>query len=227
MNQFYLQLLCMFALLVGLVWAHRGELLREWCWAIGALQYNPGGLVVPAGYYVPTVPYMSPAARRNSAIWVFLSGTAASYNGQGFTLRRQNADGSYTSIQFEYYNTGGGPSLPIIGIDVTGNTTSNQMAADTALALADQGFIAAVTPYAADTIRVTQPSAGDAGDVGFFGDFDGAALISIGPSAGEVSGAFSIYGNTVFFGGIEIAVPLRVGPLLAAGPVRPAIFDGG
>lgn len=225
MNQFLLQLLCLFALFVGLVWAYRRELYSEWCWAIAGFQYNPGGLVVPAGYHVPTAVYGAPAARRTSGVWRFVSGTAASYNTKGFTLRQQNADGSYTSIGFEYYNTGGGPSLPTIGIDVTGQTTASQIRTITAAVLGSQGFL--VTIIGSADLRLTQPNPGDAGNVGFFGDFDGQNLFDIGPDLPQGNDVFSVYGNTVFFGGVEIAVPLRVGPVLAMGPVAAPIFDGG
>jgi hypothetical protein len=197
---------------------------EQFVWAIGGLQYNPGGLTVPLGYHVPTIPYGTPAASANAGIWRFVSGTAASFNAKGFTLRQQNKDGSYTSIDFEYYNTGGGPSPPTVGIDVTGMTTSAQIATITETVLEAQGFLVTRTNNA---LRVQQPNPGDAGDVGFFGDFDGANLLVIGNLLATGDDVFSVYGNTVFFGGFEIAVPLRVGPLLAMGPVAPAIFDGG
>jgi hypothetical protein len=194
-----------------------GKLLGEFAFAIGGLNYNPGGLVVPVGYHVPTTPYLPPAASQTSGVWRFISGTAASYNGLNMTLLRQNADGSATSIQFQYYNTGGGPALPIIGIDVTGMTTAAQIRGITATQLAAQGFL--VTLLTGANMRVTQPVAGDAGDVGYLGDFSGLGLFVIGPDIPRGDDVFALYGQTIFFGGYELSVPLRIGRIYGMAPV--------
>lgn len=193
------------------------KVLGETAYAISGLNYNPGGLVVPAGYRVPTAPYMPPAARQTSGVWRFISGNAASYHNKSMTLRRQNADGSFTSIQFTYYNTGGGPSLPIIGINVTGMTTAAQVRGITATQLASQGFL--VTLLTGANMRVSQPVAGDAADIGFLGDFDNQALFVIGPDIPQGDDIFAMYGQTIFFGGYELSVPLRIGRIYGAAPV--------
>lgn len=189
----------------------------EFAFALGGLNYNPGGLVVPAGYHVPTTPYLPPAASQTTGVWRFISGTAASYNTKQMTLRRQNADGSYTAIVFEFYNTGGGPSLPIIGINVTGMTTAAQVRGIVATTLAAQGFL--VTLLTGANMRVTQPVAGDAADIGFLGDFHSSGLFVIGPDIPRGDDLFSIYGQTIFFGGYELSVPLRIGRIYGMAPV--------
>lgn len=193
------------------------RLLDECAFALGGLNYNPGGLVVPAGYHVPTTPYLPPAASQTSGVWRFISGTAASYNTKQMTLRRQNADGSYAAITFEYYNTGGGPSLPIIGINVTGMTTAAQVRGITATQLAAQGFL--VTLLTGANMRVSQPVAGDAADIGFLGDFHSSGLFVIGPDIPRGDDVFSLYGQTIFFGGYELSVPLRIGRIYGVAPV--------
>jgi len=215
MNHLFV-LMCSLMLFAALCWAHRDELGREWCFAIGGLNYNPGGIVVPAGYHVPTTPYMSPAGNQTSGVWRFISGTAASYNGKQFTLRQMNADGSYTSITFEYY-TGAPPALPIVGINVAGMTTAAELRDVTGEILFQHGFI--VTELGAANMRVTQPNPGDAADVGFLGDFDEAGLFVIGPDIPRGDDLFFLYGQTIFFGGFELSVPLRIGRIYGMAPV--------
>jgi len=225
-----LQLLMMFATFLTLCFFYRRELRREleFCFALGQLQYNPGGLTVPLGYHVPAMPYLPPAGRAGTSFWQFDSNSPTAYNTLPFTLRRNNADGSFTAIQFEYYRAPtAAPSLPIIGINLTGYTTNIQIRNATAVALELQGFD--VVAGASANMAVRQPFGGDQGDIGFFGDFNGLGLLTIGPSwnLADQSDSFALYGNTVFFGGNELAVPLRIGLNYGMAPVAPPIFDGG
>lgn len=214
-----LQLL-LFALLgLGLCWAFKRELGRELVWSIGGVGYYPGGLVVPAGYHKPTTPYLPRAANQPRGIWQVQGTTVATYDGLTFTLRRNNQDGTYTSVQFEcYVNPTPAPSLPIIGIDLTGLTTATQIAAAFAAALATAGFsVLHFSPN--DYFSVTQPAPGAQGNLGFLSDFDGGNLINIGATDGQATDVFAIYGQTVFFGAYELSLPIRVGKIYGAAPV--------
>jgi hypothetical protein len=194
--------------------------------SLGSLNYNPGGLVVPVGYHVPVTPYLPPAANVSASWWTFLSGVSASYNGLNINLRRNEADGSFTSLQFQYYNTGGGPALPIIGINVTGLAAAIDIRNATRAALVTAGF---VVPNGTPTtsMRVQQPFPGTQGAVGFVGDFNGLGLI-----AWTVNGyqapidPLSIYGNTLFFG-FEVSAPAIIGRTRGMLPVAAGIFNGG
>ena len=224
------QLLMMLATLLVLCFTYRRELRRELegCYAIGTLDYFPGGLVVPAGYSVPTMPYLPPAGRVGAGVWQFDSPTVADYDANTFTLRRNNADGSFTAIEFEYYvSPTPAPSLPIIGINLTGMTTNIQIRNATAFALELQGFD--VTSGSAANMTVRQPFAGSQGDIGFLSDFNGGGVFTIGPSAdlADQSDAFSPYGNTIFFGANELAVPVRLGLTYGMAPVQTPVFNGG
>ncbi len=215
-------LLCLLMLIV-LVHTYRRELLGEYHFALGALNYNPGGLVVPRGYWVPGMPsnsgaiYPAPVASITRGFWQINLATVATYNTKTFTLRQQLADGGFTAIEFEFYvSPTPAPSLPIIGIDLTGLTTTSQVASAIGTALAVQGFrVSASGPQ----LIVTQPFPGSAGDLGFFVDFAAINAINIGPDFGQLSHAFQSSGNTVFFGGVELSVPIRAGLIYGMAPV--------
>ncbi|HXK20818.1 MAG TPA: hypothetical protein VNG33_23565 [Polyangiaceae bacterium] len=221
-----LSLLVALVTLCVLAFTYRREIFQEYVFTLGTLQYNPGGLVVPNGYWVPGMPsnsgavYPPPAGRVSSAAWIIADPTIGDYNTKTFTLRRQNADGGFTAIEFEFYRAPtAAPSLPIIGIDLTGFTTVNQIAAEIMLVLRTQGFV--VQSNGANHLTVSQPFAGDAGDLGFFVDFNGLNAINIGPDFGSTGHVFASSGNTAFFGGGELSVPIRIGMIYGVAPVAP------
>ncbi len=222
MNSF-LMLCVLLMMAAALLWRFKEEIGRELVFSIGQLQYNPGGVTVPAGYRLYNAPYLPTAAQVSQSYWLFLSGVAASYNTKLINLRRNEADGSYTSVAFQYYNTGGGPSLPIIGINVTGMTTALQIRNATAAALRVGGFLAPAG--STGSLLVSQPFPGTQGDTGFMGDFDGAGLIAVGPSYAQPLAALSIYGNTIFWGS-ELSVPALIGPIRGMVPVASQPFTG-
>lgn len=218
LHQFLVALVALL-LACSVAWQFKDE-LRAQVWALGSLPYNPGGLRVPLGYNLPTCPYSSgPAASLPAAYWQILLGTASSYNGQYFTLRRNEQDGTYTEISFKWYVTTP-PISPFVGINVTGLTTTLQIRNATAAVLRAQGFNV-VTPNNNNLMLVQQPFPGNQGDVGFFATDD--ALVSIGPQIGYWISppSYAGYGQTVFFGGFETTAPLRIGRIHGMGPVTP------
>lgn len=218
MNQILVMVLaCLLAF--GFLWQFKDEFRLE-VWALGTLPYNPGGLRVPLGYSLPRCPYSAgPGGNLPSAYWQFLTGTAASWDGQYFSLQRNESDGSFTAVSFKWYITTP-PTPPFVGIDVTGLTTVLQIRDATAAALRAQGFLVQ-TPSNNDLLRIEQPFPGNQGDIGNFTTLD--SLLLIGPEIGHwiTPPLYAGYGQTVFFGGFETTAPLRIGRIYGMGPVTP------
>lgn len=190
--------------------------------SLGALNYNPGGLVVPSGYHVPTIPYGPPAGSRATAEIVVISPTVANFNTKQFILRRNEADGSFTAVTFGFYVAPtAAPSLPIIGINLTGLTTQPQIATAIATALRTAGFNAPAPT--SPNIFLTQPFPGSQGNDAFFSDFNAGGILVISRN-GSQGLAINLYGNTLF-GGIELAVPVRIGRIYGMAPVAPPLLN--
>ncbi len=194
-----------------------------------ALPYNPGGLTVPKGYRVPAYPYGDPPAGALARLYLtVISAVIATFNTLQFTLRRNEADGSFTAITFEFYvDPTPAPVLPIVAINLTGVTTAIQIANAISLAVQSAGFQSPVGSGA--QLIITQPFAGSQGDVAFFNDFNGNTLLAVG--AGPAFSPFLLeltqYGDTMFWGGNELTVPLRIGKIFGMAPVVGPVFSNG
>lgn len=196
---------------------------------MNSLGYYPGGLVIPRHYYAYSIPYGVPAGGIGSLYMAVLSTVVASFDQKQFTLRRCEADGSYTAINFEFYvSPTVAPSLPTIGIDLTGLTTLAQIRNEIALAVSSVGFFAPAG--STSRLRITQPFPGSQGDVAFFGDFGAGGLLEVESGPGWITVpplSLHQYGDTMFWGGTELSVPLRIGVIMGMAPTVSPIVNNG
>ncbi len=189
------------------------------------LNYNPGGLTVPRGYRAYPYPYGDPPAGATGRLYMkVLSAILADYDGKEFTLRRNEADGSYTAVTFGFYVAPSlAPAPPIVGIDLTGLVGTIAIANRIAQVVEVDADFRTGPPGLTNLLIIEQPFGGSQGDVGVFADFTAGTELQIGSglSFGAPDGpnvTLTQYGDTVFFGSTELTVPLRIGYIFGMGP---------